>query len=371
MWAYRNPVKIIFGSNSFGRLPELLAGRTYALVTYGEPFFRGLSGRLVDLAGPPVLAIDDVAPNPGFALLADQTGRFGRLRTSPEVIVALGGGSAIDSAKVFAAANSDFATVRHFLENGTGCERLGAVPIIAVPTTAGTGSEVTCWATVWDSPAGVKHSLSLPGLYPEWALVDPELTLTKPRHLTVATGLDALSHALESLWNKNANPVSSACSVSAAKEILQALPRLVEDLENSELRSRMACAALLAGLAFSNTKSAIAHSLSYPITLRHDVPHGIACSFSLPMVMRSVAKIGGTCGKGLREIFETDPLIAADRLAGFLRELGISTDPAAYGITPEAWFDMLDSAFDGERGQNFVGSREALMAAAGIGNAGR
>ena len=203
--------------------------------------------------------------------------------------MALGGGSVIDAAKVLAAAAGDFDRVRRFLETGMGADALGRTPIIAVPTTAGTGSEVTCWATVWDTEAKKKYSLARDALYPETALVDPLLTLGLPRGITISTGLDALSHALESIWNVNANPVSTSLAEVAAREVMDALPLLARDLGNAELRPRLARASLFAGLAFSNTRTALAHALSYHLTLHHGVPHGIACSFSLPMVMRAVA----------------------------------------------------------------------------------
>lgn len=371
VWAYRNPVSIVFGEGSFSQVGALLEGRRYALVTYPEPFFADLQERLTGLAGRPSLVIDDVAPNPDFRLLAEQTSRFRALDQAPEAIIALGGGSVIDSAKVFAAAKGDFATVRRFLETKSGSESLGATPIIAIPTTAGTGSEVTCWSTVWDAAGGVKHSLALARLYPEHALIDPELMVSKPRELTVSTGLDVLSHALESLWNRNANPVSMTFAVSAAREALEVLPLLVEDLSNLDLRSRMARAALFAGLAFSNTKTAIAHSLSYPITLRHGVPHGIACAFTLPMIVRSLAGIDGICGRGLSAIFDGNLREGADRLDQLFRRLGVSTDPASYGIPGSEWESMVASALDGERGQNFIGSRESLMAAMLVADAGK
>ncbi len=282
----------------------------------------------------------------------------------PAVIVALGGGSVIDSAKVFAAARGDFATVMAYLKKHTGAETLSPWPLIAVPTTAGTGSEVTCWGTVWDSTGGLKYSLAHPDLYPESSIVDPELMVGKPRDLTVQTGLDALSHSLESLWNHSANPVSMAHAVAAARGVLSTLPPLVHDLTNTRLRANMARAATLAGFAFSNTKTAVAHSLSYPITLRHGVPHGIACSFSLPMIMRSVAADDGICGEGLRAIFGTSSDNAADYLEAFLNALGVSTDHRHYGIGDAEWRELITFAFEGERGQNFIGSREALLAVA-------
>jgi alcohol dehydrogenase len=258
-----------------------------------------------------------------------------------------------------------------YLKKRASAETLSPWPLIAVPTTAGTGSEVTCWGTVWDNANGVKHSLAHPGLYPQFALVDPNLMIGKPRELTIQTGLDALSHSLESLWNRNANPVSAANAVAAARGVLSTLPALAGDLRNPQLRERMARAATLAGFAFSNTKTAIAHSLSYPITLRHGVPHGIACSFSLPMIIRSVAGHDGICEEGLRSIFGADAAGAAERLEITLDKLGVSTDFRSYGIGEEEWRELIDTAFEGERGQNFIGSREELLAVAGLEGTGR
>jgi alcohol dehydrogenase len=366
VWKYANPVQIEFGVDSFAKLPALIGKRRYAVVTYGEPFFDALVKGLEKDAGAPVLTIRDVAPNPDYHLLGEQTGRFARLQLQPEVIVALGGGSVIDSAKVFAAASGDFGKIKSFLEEQKGAELLSAIPIIAVPTTAGTGSEVTCWGTVWDAANGKKYSLAKSNLYPVVAVVDPRLMLGKPLSLTVSTGLDALSHSLESLWNLNNNPVSANHAVFAARNILDVLPKLVKDLGNIELRSRMAMAALFAGLAFSNTKTAIAHSLSYPITLRHGVQHGIACSFSLPMVLRSVRGVGGICEDSLKQIFGPDLTRGADDLEDFLGRLGVSSDPASYGIDRKAWRILIEDSLLGERGKNFIGAADRLIEASQI-----
>jgi phosphonate metabolism-associated iron-containing alcohol dehydrogenase len=362
-WKYGNPVQIEFGVDTFDKLPELIGGRQYALVTYGEPFFGELAQRLEKAAGASALTIRDVAPNPDYQLLSAQTSRFAKLRSQPDVIIALGGGSVIDSAKVFAAASGDFEKVKTFLETQTGAERLSAIPIVAVPTTAGTGSEVTCWGTVWDEANGKKYSLARPNLYPTHAVIDPRLMLGKPLLLTISTGLDALSHALESLWNVNANPVSANHAIFAARNILDVLPKLTRDLGNVELRSQMARAALFAGLAFSNTKTAIAHSLSYPITLRHGVQHGIACSFSLPMVLRSVQGAGGLCEDSLKQIFGSDLAQGADDLEDFLGALGVASHPSAYKIERQEWRDLIEDSLSGERGKNFVGSRDRLIEA--------
>lgn len=363
-WAYSNPVKTCFGEDSFALLPALIDSRSYCVVTYGEPFFLSLVERLAATSVPPLHVVSDVAPNPDFALLSQQSARLSDLASYPEVFVAIGGGSVIDTAKVLAAAGGDFARVQQFLETKSGEERLADTPIIAVPTTAGTGSEVTCWATVWDSVAQRKHSLARPALYPEHALIDPLLMLDKPNGLTVATGLDALSHALESLWNVSANPISASLAVSSAREVLTVLPQLAEDLSSKRLRARMAQAALMSGLAFSNTRTAIAHSISYPITLRHNVAHGIACSFTLPIVLRSVADSDGLCAEALKNIFGPDLNAASERLTDFLIRLGVSTDPQDHGVGRDEWKVLVETAFDGERGVNFIGTKENLHQAA-------
>ncbi len=360
MWRYRNPVEISFGAGSFARLPALIAGRPYALVTYGEPVFAALAERLAGLAGAPAVTLDQVAPNPDFAELPRCCQRLGAARESPRVIVALGGGSVIDTAKALAAAGDDFGRVRRFLESGTGAEDLVALLIIAVPTTAGTGSDVTCWATLWHAAADRKYSLLRPNLYPEHAVIDPELLLGLPRDLTISTALDALSHALESLWNVNANPVSRSLAIAAARELLSSLPRVAEVLGDIALRTGVARAALMAGLAFSNTKTALAHALSYPITLDHGVAHGIACSFSLPLVMRAAVGVEPDCDAALGAIFGPDLEAGAERLSDFLAGLGVSVDPAGHGVAAPEWREIVKRAFAGARGKNYIGTRERV-----------
>ncbi|WP_299841777.1 iron-containing alcohol dehydrogenase PsrA [uncultured Roseovarius sp.] len=364
MWEYKNPVRILFGNGRFASLAALIAGRSYALVTYPDAPFQALSQKLIEAAGAPLLVIEDIAPNPDCRLLDGQAARFATLTAQPEVIVALGGGSVIDSAKVFAAAAGDFSKVRRFLETKEGEAALSAIPIIAVPTTAGTGSEVTCWATVWDEESGRKYSLARENLYPETAVVDPMLMLEKPYGLTLATGLDALSHSVESIWNVNANPVSARHAVASARAILADLPGLLRNLGDLDRRSRIAEASLNAGLAFSNTKTAIAHNLSYPITLGWGVQHGIACSFTLPTVLRSVAGLGGFRETALKQIFGDDLNKGADELTAFLGELGVGSKFTDHGVPDAACKTIIDEAFAGERGKNFVGTKENFLEAA-------
>lgn len=359
-WNYYNPTKIGFGNGLVDTIGDQVRGRRYVLVTYDQPLFKALSERVIASAGAPAAIIDNIVTNPDFEALTVSSERY-RAAGEVECIVALGGGSVIDAAKVLSAGNGDFVKVRRFLETGEGADELAAVPIIAVPTTAGTGSEVTCWATVWDTGAGKKYSLARPNLYPECAMIDPALTLELPQGMTVSTGLDALSHALESIWNLNANPISSCYAVAASKEAISVLPELANDLRNPELRTRMARAAMMAGMAFSNTKTALAHSLSYPITLRHGVPHGVACSFSLPMVMRWVAGSDPDCDASLKSIFGEDLAAGADRLERLIADLGIGTNPSDHGVGEDEWKSLVSDALAGERGRNFLGDSGKVL----------
>ena len=361
MWSFENPVKIRFGVGAFDSVGKLINRRPYCLVTYGDPYFDELGAKLAGAAGQAAAVINNITPNPDFVTLADSCARFEQAVDKDTVIIALGGGSVIDAAKVLASGGHGLAAVRRFLETGEDEDRLTSYPIIAVPTTAGTGSEVTCWATVWDMGAQKKYSLARHTLYPEHAVIDPSLALGIPKDLTISTALDALSHALESIWNRNSNPISANYAIFAAREIIATLPSLVDDLGNIDIRTRVARACLFAGLAFSNTKTALAHSISYPITIKHNILHGLACSFSLPMVLASVIGEDAECDQNLRRVFGDDLDSAVVALEKFLNGLGVPTKASSYGIQNEQLNELLTTALAGERGRNFIGRLERVL----------
>ena len=364
IWNYQNPVSINFGEGIFDKIHQFIGGRNYALITYSDNQFTSYTRSLIETSGKPALLINDIAPNPDFELLSEQAKLYSEIKNKPEVIVALGGGSVIDSAKVFSAAENGFENIKNFLETKKGGEDLSSTPIIAVPSTSGTGSEVTCWATIWDKKNSRKYSLAHEKLFPQIALIDPKLMIGKSYELTLVTALDALSHALESIWNINANTISANHATFAAKSILKILPTLLNDLTNINLRTEMASASLSAGLAFSSTKTAIAHNLSYPITLGWGVPHGIACSFTLPTILQSVVSIGGFREESLKEIFGDNLTKAADNLKIYLERFNIGTTFLELGIPHEKSKKIVDEAFIGERGLNFIGSKENFLKAA-------
>ncbi|HVE89694.1 MAG TPA: iron-containing alcohol dehydrogenase PsrA [Burkholderiaceae bacterium] len=362
-FAYHNPVAITAGADSVEALPKVLAGRSVVLVTFPEAEGLGLVTRLRGLLGARLRAVEDqIEPNPDVRFLTAMYERFWREHGSVDALVAVGGGSAIDSAKALmvGTASGTFQELINLLATGGTFVPHRAKPLIAVPTTAGTGSEVTPWATIWDRTANKKHSLHLPQTWPEAAIVDPNLMLTLPASVTLQSGLDALSHALESIWNINANPISDNFAVAAAREVLAALPALMKDLPNPGLRARMALAALNAGLAFSNTKTALAHSISYEMTLRFGLPHGIACSFTLPMVLQKALGIDPERDAVLARIFG-ELADAPQKLAEFLHALGVPTDFGAYGVTESDAQAMVLNATQGVRGRNFIVSPTLVL----------
>ncbi len=357
MWIYHNPVSVHAGINILSRLSAVVANRRALLITFPEAAALGIEQLVTSLIGDRLVGIENaVQPNPDVSWLATMYERIWQRHADVECIIAIGGGSVIDCAKVMLTPtpSDKFDELLAHLRDGSPLSGNGAKALIAIPTTAGTGSEVTPWATVWDAAAGKKYSLHCPWTWPQTAMVDPKLMLTVPAATTLASGLDALSHALEAIWNVNRNPVSSSLAFGAAREIFATLPTLMTRLGDLNLRERMASAALQAGLAFSNTKTALAHSLSYDITLMHGVTHGIACSFSLPYVMQLAFGKDERVDALLLQIFDTTDVDAAVvRLRAFLESLGVSTDPASYGVDGDL-NGLVQRALQGPRGRNFI-----------------
>jgi phosphonate metabolism-associated iron-containing alcohol dehydrogenase len=357
-WRYANPVAVHFGVGMIEQLPALLRGRRATLVTFPEAAAHGLVDRLRGLIGESLQGVvDRTQPNPDVDGLDVLYEDFWRTQRDAELIVAVGGGSALDTAKALMVGTQSgrFDELIDLLARDKPFTPHRTKKLIAVPTTAGTGSEVTGWATVWHRAAGKKYSLNLAETWPEAALIDPALLLSLPPAPTLASGLDALSHALEAIWNVNANPVSDHHAVVAAREVLATLPALMARLDDIGLRERMSFAALMAGLAFSNTKTALAHSISYEMTMRHGLPHGIACSFTLPLVLKRAIGVSAGRDAVLARVFDVPLDAAAAFLEDFLERLGVSTRFESYGVTVEQSQRLIADAQRGARGRNFVG----------------
>lgn len=279
---YHNPVKIHFGVKwleAVENLAQRLKDTKFLLITSQGFSKRGLSAQIQNVLAKQLAGIvDEIAPNPQIKHLQSIKAKL----CDFDAIIALGGGSVIDSAK--------FLSVDSVFENDNFKIKSQPKKLFAFATTSGTSSELTHWATIWDNDAFVKHSLSDEILYPKEAFYDANLTLSLPRQTTIYTALDALSHSFESIWNNNANPISTHYALMAIEIILRDLVELSQNLHSLQLRSNLMLASIYAGLAFSNTQTALAHALSYPLTMRFGTPHGLACSFSLPLLLECLPR---------------------------------------------------------------------------------
>ena len=321
-WEYSNPVRVLFGAGRLRELGTLVKGRALLVTTQGATR-RGLTRRVTDQIAD-THVYDRVQPNP---TLADLDRVIAKWRGTPvDAIVALGGGSAIDVGKVLSLGlvAADF-TLGRLLEADHPWNATEPLPVVAVPTTAGTGSEVTPFATLWDGVAQRKLSVTTPRLHPRHALIDPELALTLPWEVTLATGLDAYSQCFEAICNRNATPVTTIFAERGIERVPSALRVLRTDPTSAQARSDMAEAALMSGLAISHTRTGLAHSISYPVTAHFGVPHGLACALALPAVLAFNAETDdGRLARIAREAGLEEPGAIVSDLLDLYDQLGVT-----------------------------------------------
>jgi len=283
-----NPVQVHQRVDAPSTLAQLLDQRDYILVTSHGWNRRGITQRIMSACRAPLAVLDTITANPTLEQVVTLGNDLARLRGKRVVVVALGGGSVMDAAKailVALAEDADMSVVEKCLRQSIPLpESLTLCQLFCVPTTSGTGSEVTKTATLWDGTTRVKYSLSDPRLFATAAILDPTLTVSASSELTLSTGLDALSHAMEAIWNVNHTAVNDALAASAIARIKRYLPAVLAMPGDLGGRAELQTAALLAGLAIGQTRTALAHSISYPLTGRFGLSHGLACGFTLPDV---------------------------------------------------------------------------------------
>jgi len=288
-WGFYNPVHVHYGRGVRKVLVDQLTNQSCLIVTS----IRGRQQMLVDPILKPFVEssniqwVDTVNSNPGIDELQSAMNEISG--QSFNAIIGFGGGSALDSAKTLSIALSsslkDIDLVE-LLSKPALYQSIKPVPLFSVPTTSGTGSEVTPFATIWDHQRRKKHSLFGESVFSTAAIIDPELTDNQPLEVTISTGLDAINQSAESIWNKNAMPITIAYATRALQLGFEALPKLIDGGENKLARDKMAECSMLAGLAISQTRTSLCHSISYPITAHFGVPHGLACAFTMPSVLQ-------------------------------------------------------------------------------------
>ena len=265
-------------------------GRRVCLITMKELVNLGLVHQVItplEKNGLEVIVFDHAQPEP---TCADIDAMVLQVRAvQPDVIVAFGGGSVMDVAKAVAIGVTHSEPIWMYV-NLSNRPPLpiepSVLPVIAIPTTAGTGAEVTPYAVLSNEDTIQKGTIKSPYIFPKVAIVDPEITLALPRELTASTGIDAFAHATESYLNQaNRTPFSDLVALESIQVISSALPRLMHKLDDLELRRQMAWGSMLAGLAIANAGTTVAHALAQPLGARTHLPHSVTVSiFTVPVL---------------------------------------------------------------------------------------
>jgi len=296
----------------------------------------------------------NVASHPDIKNICELTEVFGS--SGIEEIIAIGGGSVIDTAKVLAVflGLGVSTSVEDYIKKSLPLHGWRSIELIVIPTTAGTGSEVTPFATVWNRNKCSKYSLSSEQCYPDEVILDPSLIASVPQGIGVIASLDTISHSLESIWNRNADEETIRI---ATESLFLSLNNLaLSTYTDSKLDSlhNLQLASAYAGVAISKTKTALAHSMSYPLTSKYGIPHGVACSFTLPALLAFNAHVDDgrlltlSRNMGFRSIDEL-----RIRLKSLLTSLGIQDLASCSTLnTPNKFLDLAQHMLHKGRAEN-------------------
>jgi alcohol dehydrogenase len=354
-----------FGVGAVAELPSVLRdlGVTATFVVSDSGVVRaGVAARVVDVlraAGVTVELFDEVEPNP---TMLDVERATATLRASMRsatgtrsiAIVGLGGGSAMDTAKVVALDAPNDRAVRNLGYHADGL--VDGFPVIAIPTTAGTGSETNTYGVITDDVSGRKGYVGHESVLPRIAILDPELTIGLPPEPTAATGVDALTHSLESLLSRNPNPFAEAIALGTIRTVAEFLPRAVDDGTDLEARSRMLLAAHYAGVGQqSGTGVGAVHAIGHAIGTRGRVPHGTALATVMPEVFetylgvrdRELALVAVALGLAdPRDRVEEAARAAITGIRALLRRVGQRRSLSDLGLAPDTHETLAQDAVD-------------------------
>jgi len=285
-FTFQSSANLTFGPGALAKLADLVAGFGARALVVSDPGVAkaGILPRILALlaeAGIGAEPFTDVEPNPSVETVNAALDRFRRTRAA--FVIGAGGGSAMDVAKVVGVLGGHGGSVHDY--EGIGKVPGAGVPVAAIPTTAGTGSEVTVFSVITDRERRFKMTIGSPHVVPQVALCDPELTASMPPALTAATGMDALTHAIESFVNTTHNPIAKSLALEAMRLIGRSLRVAYANGADRRARAEMLLASTMAAMAFSRTRLGNVHAMSHPIGAHYDVPHGVANAVLLPYVM--------------------------------------------------------------------------------------
>ncbi|MFA6866202.1 MAG: iron-containing alcohol dehydrogenase [Clostridia bacterium] len=284
---YNQPVKISFGANTVDNLEKIIKANNFdkGILICDKLFEKnGLANKILANTPSLVAIYSDITPNPMLSEVKKCTSLMKSYNAN--FAVALGGGSSIDLAKFSCSFfYAELPIEEYFYKRSVFSNN--HLPLIAIPTTAGTGSEVTSVSVCNDDTTGTKAPLNCNNFYPYMAIIDSSLTLSVPPFITACTGLDAFSHAIEGYWSKQNQPICDIFAVEAGKLILENIFKAYQNGYDKEARNNLSMGALLAGLSFGLPKTAAVHACSYPLSIDYHLSHGEACAFTLDGFIRA------------------------------------------------------------------------------------
>lgn len=336
---FRTPARFLLGVGALdvlGHEARRLGPRALLVTGRRAMAEAGLTDRCLALlraAGVEAALFDAVEPEPDVTTV-DRC-RDALRRHGADLVVGLGGGSAMDAAKAAAALAREDEPTRVF-HRGRPIARAG-LPNVAVPTTSGTGSEMTNNAVLSDHERRFKASIRDASLTPAVALVDPQATAACPPRVTAIAGVDALVQAVESYLSRHATPMTEAVSLRAAEELAAALPAVVHRGDDLALRTRAAWGSAMAGLGLTNARLGVVHGLAHPVGVRFGVPHGLVCGVLLPAALEFNRPASPEKFAALARLFGGDPAAYARDL---LAACGLPERLTEYRLDP-AQFDAI------------------------------
>ncbi len=282
---YCMPSKIVFRHGATQEIKRYVQGDRILIIS--DPFLyqNGTAKAVGDhLTDCQVAYFSDIEPNPSCESV-DAAAKVAR-DLGAQTVIGMGGGSSMDVSKIVSCLTTDDGSIYDYYSGGTRTLSQRQTKLICIPTTAGTGSEVTNVGVFTNRQTHIKMPMVNHQFWPDVSILDPQLTYTLPAPITASTGMDAFCHAIEAYWNRDSQPICDCLAVEAMKLILTNIKTAYDQPDNKEARGNMQFASLLAGIAFSQTRTTGIHAVSFPLTTEYHASHGTACAITLPAFIR-------------------------------------------------------------------------------------
>ncbi|PKN53137.1 MAG: NAD-dependent alcohol dehydrogenase [Deltaproteobacteria bacterium HGW-Deltaproteobacteria-13] len=350
---YRNPTRLVYGENSINEVEQEIVSLKCSkafLVTDKGVVNAGLAERVEKVLGKKLVGTFDGCIQDSDLRIINEVSGIAKSKGA-DVLVSVGGGSVIDTTKGIAIVLKEGGKIEDY--KGQQCLSRPQTPHIVIPTTAGTGSEVTYFAVIKDQVNHQKHPYCDDNIIPNVGILDPTMTEGLPPMLTATTGMDAFSHALESMHATQCQPVADAMAISAIQLITEYLPKCVENGKDLFARGQQLLASTMAGIAFNNGQVAMVHALAHTVGGMFKVPHGLANSIFLPHVVRFNADVCGdrytliakAMGLDMKDINdENSGEAVAAAITALTRKMGVPQKLSEVGVPEDSLAQVAENS---------------------------